>query len=204
MCRSLLLLFFQKLPSITPFFFLKCRSKFAIVTWCLTVSYTSWFYSRSFLRPAIYFCFALPITTSHVFLFLLGASFAVFTLYLYISVSVFAVLRVVCCKQRIEREYLNSRNHKIYLQWPQISWIYFNYIRICKDIENFNYFFSPVFAFLFLASASYAVFQFVVIYFSGVDTIITLVITNTALTLFFMGILSPSMFSGFVCLGKIL
>lgn len=111
-----------------------------------------------------------------------------------------SILRIICSIQRIEREYLNRRFRMIYYEWPDISWIYLKYIRIWKDVENFNFYGAKSFGFLFLASNSYVVFwcSSVVIFFTGYDSFIIVMTLNTALTLSFLCILLPCIFSGFM------
>ena len=82
--------------------------------------------------------------------------------------------------------------------WPKISWISSKYIRIVEDTENHNHYFSKAFGFLFVASASYAVFQSVVIFFKGYDSFIVGMTLNTSATLFMLSILSPCMFGQFL------
>lgn len=86
----------------------------------------------------------------------------------------------------------------VYLGWPEIRWIYCKYIRIVLDTENHNYFYSKAFGFLFMASASYAVFQFVVIFFNGYNSFIVGMTLNTSATLFQLSILSPCLFGQFL------
>lgn len=127
-----------------------------------------------------------------------GGGFAAFAFYVYVSTAVILILQIVCCRFRLEREHLNCGFRNVYREWSEMIWIYITYNRMLKDIENFNYFFSKIFGFLFIASSFYTVFQVSVSYLTGMDKVITLIVTNTALPLVFMGIVYPNLFSGFV------
>lgn len=50
-------------------------SKIGISSWCLTVIYTSLFYSKQRLNILIYLLISIPVTISHVILFLIGYHF---------------------------------------------------------------------------------------------------------------------------------
>ena len=104
--------------------------------------------------------------------------------YVFVSTATISILQLICFRQRIERNYLVHRRRAACLAWPEISWIYAKYIRIVKDTENHNYFFTKAFGFLFAAAASYAVFQFVVIFFHGYNEFIVGMTLNTSATLF--------------------